>query len=112
MNNNVRDKIITWLFDGDVGCSSKAMAGAMIGVGDEMMTPSDPADLNRCLMLLEAVPEIRENMDKVAAISDQWKALVVHWEEIEKCFLDEVGFNWSKGGLATQTYELMASFRV
>jgi len=67
----------------------------------------DPDDLNRCLLLLEAVPDIRENMDKIAALSVTWEKLISEWDNIEKCFLEEVGLDWSKGKKATKTYNLM-----
>ncbi len=53
------------------------------------------------------MPEIRQHMDKVAAISDTWAKLVERWDEVEQCFLGEVGLNWTKGDRASRTYELM-----
>jgi len=69
--------------------------------------PYDPSDFNRCLLLLDAVPEIRRHMDKVAEISDAWARLVERWDEVEQCFIDEVGFNWTNGRRASRTYRLM-----
>jgi hypothetical protein len=101
-------KILNWFATGSVGASSKAMALAAVGVSiDNACHPLDPDDLNRCLLLLEAVPEIRNHMDKVAAISDTWAKLVDRWDEVERCFLDEVGLNWAKGDRAPRTYDLM-----
>lgn len=100
-------KILEWFATGRVGASSKAMALAAVDVPNDKSHPYDPDDLNRCLLLLEAVPEIRNKMDKVAAMSDTWGKLVARWDEVEQCFLDEVGLNWSKARRATKTYELM-----
>lgn len=109
----MKDKILNWFATGKVGISSKAMACAAAGIeyGGNFPphTPSDPDDLNRCLLLLEQVPEIRNHFDKVATISDQWAALMERWAEVEQCFLDEVGLNWCKGERAKKTYELMKS---
>ena len=64
----MKDKILNWFGAGQVGASSKAMALAAAGMPNDKSHPYDPDDLNRCLLLLEAVPEIRQHMDKVAAI--------------------------------------------
>lgn len=103
----MKDKILEWFATGRVGASSKAMASAVADLPHDKSHPYDPADLNRCLLLLEAVPEIRNSMDKVAAISDTWGKLVARWDEVEQCFLDEVGLNWCKARSAPATYELM-----
>lgn len=105
----MKDKIIKWFGTGKVGASSKAMALASIGMANDGSYPCDPADFNRCLLLLEAVPEIRNRMDKVAAINGTWGRLVAKWSEVETCFLDEVGFDWAKAQRAPKTYALMKS---
>jgi hypothetical protein len=105
--DDMREKILIWFATGGVGASSKAMACAVLGLQNDGYVPADPSDLNRCLLLLDSVPEIRNHMDKVAAISDTWERLVAKWDEVEQCFLEEVGLNWINGGHATKTYELM-----
>jgi hypothetical protein len=104
----MKDKILKWFATGRVGCSSKAMACcfADIPVHDKSH-PYDPDDLNRCLLLLKAVPEAREHMDKLKSLSETWSKLVDKWDEVEALFLDEVGLNWSKGSRAEKTYKLM-----
>jgi hypothetical protein len=104
---NMKDKILDWFAAGRVGASSRAMACAAADLPHDKSHPYDPGDLNRCLLLLEAVPEIRNQMDKIAAISDTWGKLVARWDEVEQCFLDEVGLNWRKANSAPKTYELM-----
>ena len=111
----MKEQIIDWMCSStNKGTSSKAMAAAFLdrepedrfGFGTH---PADPADFNRCLLLLETAPEARKHMDKVAALSDKWKKIVENWDELENCFLDEVGLNWSKGRdlSATKTYKMM-----
>ena len=103
----MKDKLLEWFATGRVGASSKAMACAAAGLPGDKSHPYDPDDFNRCLLLLEAVPEIRDCMDNVAGISGTWAKLVNRWDEVEQCFLDEVGLNWSKARSAPKTYELM-----
>lgn len=103
----MKDKILNWFATGQVGASSKAMALASVGMPNDGSYPWDPDDLNRCLLLLEDVPEIHKHMDKIAAINKTWGRLIARWQEIEQCFLDEAGFNWSKAKSAPKTYRLM-----
>lgn len=105
----MKDKILHWFATGRVGASAKAMAMAVIDMPTDKSHPYDPDDLNRCLLLMDAVPEVRQHMDKVAAINETWRKLVSRWDDVEQCFLDEVGLNWSKGHnlRASRTYELM-----
>jgi len=71
--------------------------------------PADPDDFCRCLLLLEAVPEAREHLEKVAKISRVWENIVDNFEKLETMFLDEVGLNWCKATSAPKTYEFMKS---
>lgn len=100
-------KILNWILTGETGASSMAMARALIGIKGRTDHPHDPDDLNRCLMLLAAVPEAREHMNKLRRMSPTWSALVDRWDEIEASFIDEVGIGWSKSASAKRTYTLM-----
>jgi hypothetical protein len=109
---NMNKKILQWYATGETGVSSKAMAAAVSGCELDpgwSDHPSDPADFNRCLKFLIAVPEANLHMSKVAALSDIWAKLVDRWDELEQCFIDEVGFDWEKGRElhASKTYQMM-----
>jgi len=103
----VKTKILEWFAMGRIGASSKAMACKLAGFEGDNSHPVDPDDFNRCLLFLKTVPEAREHMDKISSLSESWRVLVKHWDEIESLFLREVGLNWSKGRSAPITYELM-----
>lgn len=103
----MKDKILKWIGTGRVGASSKAMALAVVGAPNDGSHPYDPADLNRCLLLLADVPEIRQHMCKVSEISVTWEKLVKRWAELEKCFIEEAGFDWSKSERAPKTYDMI-----
>jgi len=105
--SDIRSAVLEWLFTGQVGASSKAMAAAACGLPSSRSYPSDPDDLNRCLLLLEKVPAIREKFSAISELSDVWARLIDRWEAIERSFLDEVGLNWTKSNRAPQTYALM-----
>jgi hypothetical protein len=96
-----------WFACGRVGSSSKFMATYLtIGSGDKSH-PHDPDDLNRCLLLLVAVPELRGHMYKLRGVSKQWEQLVDNWDSLESCFINEAGLDWCKGRRASITYKAM-----
>jgi len=112
MDTTYQGKVLAWFIGGETGISSEAMAAAVTdhepnekwsGLGNY---PSDPDDLNRCLMFLDAVPEARAHLHKVALLSDTWALLIENWEELERTFLEEAGY-WSKVRSAPKTYDLM-----
>lgn len=105
----MKDEILKWFAVGETGSSSKVMAFQLLGLPHDKNYPCDPADFNRCLKFLEAVPVAKVHMDKISRISEYWERLVKNWTEIEQCFLDEVGLNWCKGQhlKAEKTYRLM-----
>lgn len=101
-----------WIINGEVGMSSKAIWAHMTGTPDKedgYSPPWDPADLNRCLLLLDLIPEWKPRMSEMAAHCVRWAGLSAKWDEIVECFLDEVGLNWSKGRdlRAVKTYAMM-----
>lgn len=105
--SEIQTKVLHWIATGRVGASSKAMAMTACGMPSDKDYPLDPDDLNRCLLMLEAVPEVRDHFDKIAALSPMWRRLIERWSGIEASFLEEVGLNWSKGDSAPKTYKMM-----
>jgi len=98
-----------WLLDGNVGMSSKAIYCHMTGrePEDGYWYPYDPDDLNRCLLLLDLIPEWRSRMPEMAVHCHQWAGLVADWPALAGCFIREVGLNWCNGKRAPETYALM-----
>ncbi len=105
--SEIQSKVLGWFATGRVGASSKAMALAACDLPNDGSYPSDPDDLNRCLLMLEAVPEVRDHFDKIAALGVVWARLIGRWADIEASFLDEAGLKWSKANTAPKTYALM-----
>ena len=106
----MKDKIGRWLLMGKTGISSKAMARAVLGECQEWTChnhPCDPDDLNRCLILVADVPEMRDHFHKIAALSTVWARLIDNWDRLETCFVDEVGVDWCKAKSAPKTYAAM-----
>jgi hypothetical protein len=108
-----KDDLLRWLASGRRGISSNTIVTHLTGIdaigdwgGD---VPHDPADLDRCLQLLKAVPDLRPMLRRMATYSQQWRALIERWDEVEACHLDEVGLGWTKAKSAPKTYALMRS---
>lgn len=100
---------LRWLATGEVGVSSECMAFWLAFQIRTRMPrhPADPADLDRCLRLLDAAPGLRARLAGMATVSPEWAALVARWPEVEALFIQEVGLGWAKGSRAPQTYALM-----
>lgn len=109
MNNTVLLKILTWLAKDNTGLSSEFMVFTALGIKSKRAGcyPCDPADFNRCLVMLDRVPEVKNFFDVIAQSNPQWAAIIKNWDLIEQTFLEEAGFDWSKSQRAPKTYALM-----
>lgn len=110
--SDIVEKVLKWIAkDEDVGVSSKAMALAACEIENNgtfgNCAPSDPSDFNRCLKLTDQIPEIKDHFDKISKLSDKWKAITERWVDVERSFIDEVGYDWCNGRTAPITYKLM-----
>jgi hypothetical protein len=105
----LNQRVANWIVNGRVGSSSKAIWLHMTGTPTEgeYSHPYDPDDLNRCLLLLDLIPEWKPRMSEMAVHSIAWAALAERWEEITACFLEEVGLDWCNGNSAQKTYAMM-----
>ncbi len=108
MTPEIRQSILAWFVTGEVGRSSKALAGCLAGIpsgnGDH---PHDPDDLRRCLLLLDQIPEARPMLGKVCVLSPAWEALYTHWAALEATFRREVDVSHGHRGSAPETSALM-----
>ena len=100
--------ILDWYVSGEKGISSETMAATALGKKhDRGYPPLDPADLNRCIKLVDTAPEVKEAFPKIAALSKQWKAVIDNWDRLREMFIAEVGYDWSKKKSAPKTYNEM-----
>lgn len=101
--------VVKWLAGHRTGVSSETMA-FWLGFGIKPSTvghPWNPADLDRCLRLIDEVPELRGHLKRMSALSRSWALLIERWSDIEQSHLDEVGLGWTKARTAPRTYALM-----
>lgn len=83
-----------WLFTGNTGRSSRTMAHFLTGVPEQLRDadishPLDPSDFLRCLEFLEVVPEAKNRLADMSAVSPAWAALVPVWPELEALHQEE-----------------------
>lgn len=87
-------KAYHWLETGKTGLSSLVMCHTLLprithnkieslGKSHSDSYPHDTSDFNRCLGLLESVPELRQDLYKLKDINQQWNNLVQKWADIE-----------------------------
>jgi hypothetical protein len=104
-----------WITGGDTGASSKAIWAHMMGVKSDGSYPYDPSDFGRCYRLLCLVPEWRGRMPEMARYGTIWSRLVTQWDEITRCFEEEVGCKgqatYNARGNALRTYDLILQCR-
>jgi hypothetical protein len=108
-DKSITERAQAWIVNGRVGMSSRSIYCHMMGVENKRGWdyPSDPDDLNRCLLLLDLIPEWQPRMHEMAAHGKEWKGLSENWDKIAFTFIDEVGLNWSHGDKAGRTYAMM-----
>lgn len=88
-------KAMHWLINGETGLSSECMMATILNGGPisgnykARFHPLDPADFERCIKLLEAVPELRENLIVMKDVSLKWATLIDHWDELENLYNQE-----------------------
>ncbi len=97
--------IAAWRKTDQVGASSDFMAARLGHAGRrDYAYPRDPADFGRCLTLLEAAPELRDNLKDMGAEGPEWAALISQWDEMERLWREE-----SPSGKCPKLYDLMQS---
>lgn len=85
-NEDVTKRALNWLFNGEVGMSSKTILGFYLGIFVRKDAPHDYADFRRCMKLLELIPEAKEALPDLAQISHHWRELVGQWDELEALY--------------------------
>ena len=108
---------VEWLIHGPVGISSKVIWCVMNGYKPERDAfggyPHDPDDFSRCYLLLQRNPVWRLQLDKLRPLRREWAALVDHWDELERMFLDIFGGSFGPSDYAgRKPYDKAASKRM
>lgn len=88
------ERMLEWIRNGERGTSSETIFEVLADhplqrEGWAGATPRDPADFRRCYLLLEAIPEWKTELQKVADVYPAWQPLVDNWSELERLYLIE-----------------------
>lgn len=98
--------VMNWLLNGERGSSSEAIVSKMEHVPifshRANAHPIDPSDFNRCVKLLDCVPEYRRRLDEMRDVSPVWNELIEHWGELEQMLSDAL-----EQGVAPEMYKYM-----
>lgn len=102
-----------WLASGERGISSNSIFTHLTGINAleswSSHHPHDPDDFRRCRLLLEQVPELKEQFQRMATASKAWAGLVRNWDSICEQMNREIP-DWRKpprGSSAPNTYKLI-----
>lgn len=98
-------RLAQWFATGRVGTSSKAIALWLSAGVPAEGPPSDPSDLDRCMKLLDEIPEWRARIPEMAQARASWGPFAERWEEL--CALFEEERAGRKDWSAPRTYAFM-----
>ena len=107
------DSAVRWLAVGERGSSSDTMFATLTGIvpvdakRDAKAYPHDPDDLRRCRLLLDQVPELTVDVEKLSAISPIWARIAGAWDTLCETMDDESPQWRDGGGKGHRTYELL-----
>jgi len=75
--------IAEWATGRSTGASATCIARVMMGLKSDGSYPCDGGDFGRCEVLLDAVPSLRADLSRMAAVNKYWAALIPRWNEIK-----------------------------
>lgn len=101
-------QVLNWQAKGDVGISSATMASIALGMKKNFYHshfgyPLDPADFNRCMLLVDEIPEIKQHFAAISRSVPAFKGILDNWEELTDILRKEK----KKGKSAPKTYARM-----
>lgn len=106
MTTNLPAGASWWLSYGERGMSSEAMFYWLaFRASHSTAVPLDTHDLRRCRLMLEAIPELKAEVPKMADLSHTWAVIVAVWDDLCKMMDHEVP-DWRKTpGWGAGTYQ-------
>ena len=73
-NRSVIDRAHWWIAHGEVGASSRTMWDCFMGhTNFPINHPYDPDDFKRCYKLLQAIPEWKNDLERLKPLSKAWR---------------------------------------
>ena len=112
MTQTIKEKLLTYfVYTVKIGHAERALAAIALNkpISENACYERELTALNRMIVLLHTIPELRQFMPKMGVISKDWQAVADNWEIIEKMFIDEAGMGFSKRISAPKTYHFIQS---
>jgi hypothetical protein len=81
-----------WLVSDDTGSSSRFMARVLSApeqIDQHGDYPRDADDLGRCFRLIEAAPELAQNLERMKQCGPHWKLVILNWEKWKDLYESE-----------------------
>lgn len=103
----IEREVLAWLADGSDRAAARSMAFGALGIPCKPYIIENSSDLDHCLKLLHRIPEIRSHFPKIAAVSHKWAKFITAWGELERQFLEELGWDFSISRSGPHTYDLI-----
>lgn len=96
-SQGIKEKAMWWIANGFVGNSSKTMWNCLMGNSEFPVNhPYDPDDFSRCYKLLQAVPEWKNELQKLKTLSKAWSNLVDNWDKLTEMYELNEKQGWKK----------------
>ena len=79
----MKEKVIEWLFNGEVGLSSKTIAASVLRVYyNRAHIPYDKSDFSRCYKLVKFADIPKIELEILAKTYPEWKPIVENWDNL------------------------------
>jgi len=86
---DTRKKIVSWINEGDVGCSSQTLLSVMMGIDCSPTIPYDRWDFGRCHRLLQLVDKDTQKacLKEAAQKYPIWVSFEREWERLTELYV-------------------------
>jgi len=89
----MKEKVIEWLFNGEVGISSKTISASILGVKyNDADIPYDRDDFSRCYKLIKFADIPMSELEILAKNYPAWNPIVKKWDELVYLYENNLPF--------------------
>lgn len=105
---SIEERAASWLASNETCEASLALCNHMLG---KPVSRSEclrgVTDLNRCLELLDLVPEWKPRIREMGLYGAAWKKMAAHWHHLTRLFMREAGLGFSHGHRAPRANNMI-----
>lgn len=103
----IKQNVDWWIRNGEHGTSSKTLLKYTFGTDITRNCenhPLDPDDFRRCYLLIKAVPQLKNYLQRMNDVSSVWAGLVENWDKLTEMLEEQMRTKKPNG-----MYEFMKS---